>query len=118
MKKPTRFYSKKQEHKVAKDLKGRVAPNSGATAFSKGDVRTDLFLIECKTRTIERESFAIQRPWLDKVKEESFAMNKPYYALAFSFGGNSENYYVIDTKTFKLLNELLESEENYGNQMD
>lgn len=30
---PTRYYSKKQENKVAKSLGGRRQANSGATAF-------------------------------------------------------------------------------------
>ena len=47
--KPTRFFSKNQEKQVAKNLSGKVIPNSGATAFAKGDVALDNFLIECKT---------------------------------------------------------------------
>ena len=38
MNKPTRFYSNKQEKKVAKTLGGKKVANSGATAFHKGDV--------------------------------------------------------------------------------
>ena len=42
----TRYYSKKQENKVAKKLKGKRTANSGATPFQKGDVVTNNFLIE------------------------------------------------------------------------
>lgn len=100
MNRPTRFYSDKQEKKVAKAVSGKQTANSGATAFSKGDVTTADWLIECKTSTTEKQSFSIKREWLDKNAEEAFAMNKRYNALCFDFG-DSERYYVVDEKTFK-----------------
>lgn len=105
--KPTRYYSNKQEKKVAKLLGGKTTPNSGATAFSKGDVVTDLFLIECKTKTDNSASLKIKREWLIKLKEEAFAMHRPYYALAFDFG-DDERHYIIDEKLFKCLLEYVE----------
>ena len=42
-KKPTRYYSDKQEKSVVKSLKGKQTKNSGATAFEKGDVLSDDF---------------------------------------------------------------------------
>ena len=101
--KPTRYYSNKQEKSVAKALGGKKTANSGATRFSKGDVNTDLFLIECKTCISDRQSFSIKKDWINKNKEEAFAMNKPYSAIAFNFGPNSDNYYIIDEKLFKSL---------------
>ena len=99
--KPTRFYSKRQENTVAKQLGGKRTANSGATAFQKGDVTTDDWLIEAKTCVSEKKSFSIKREWLDKNKEEAFAMNKSYNALCFDFGEDTDRYYVIDEKTFK-----------------
>lgn len=107
MTRPTRFYSKQQEDKVAKAIGGKRVANSGATAFSKGDVRTDSFLIECKTCTEPKKSFTLKREWFDKNKEEAFAMHKDYSALVFSFGDN-ENWYVIDEYLFKKLQEYLQ----------
>lgn len=107
---PTRFYSKSQESHVAKAVGGKRTANSGATPFSKGDVRTELFLLECKTCVEEKKSFSIKKEWIDKNKEEAFAMRKPYSALVFNFGPDCENYYVIDEKLFKRLQALLESE--------
>ena len=101
MNRPTRFYSNRQEKKVAKTVGGRQTANSGATTFSKGDVRTDDWLIECKTATTEKSSFSIKRDWLLKNKEEAFAMGKGYNALCFDFGDNGNRYYIIDEKTFK-----------------
>ena len=101
MKRPTRFYSNRQEKAVAKIIKGKQRANSGATEFKKGDVTTEDWLIECKTATTEKASFSIKRDWLDKNKEEAFAMNKSYNALCFDFGDNGNRYYIIDEKTFK-----------------
>lgn len=101
MKRPTRFYSNRQEKAVAKIIKGKQIANSGATEFKKGDVTTEDWLIECKTATTEKASFSIKRDWLDKNKEEAFAMNKSYNALCFDFGDNGNRYYIIDEKTFK-----------------
>ena len=69
MNRPTRWYSNKQEQKVAKTIGGKQTANSGATKWSKGDVRTDDFLIECKTCEKEKKSFSIKKEWLEKNKE-------------------------------------------------
>lgn len=109
----TRKYSKAQESRVAKNLKGKRQSNSGATPFFKGDVVTGQFCIECKTAMKEKQSMSIRRDWIDKIKEEAFAIGKPYWAVAFNFGGlgNQENYYVIDEKLFlRLINYLEETE--------
>lgn len=103
---PTRFYSNRQEKAVAKVLNGKQTPNSGATPFNKGDIITDDFLLECKTCTESRKSFTIKKEWLDKNKEEAFAMNKSYSALVFDFGDN-ERHYIVDEKLFKILQECL-----------
>lgn len=100
-KRPTRWYSNRQEKSVAKAVGGRKTANSGATSFQKGDVVTDNWLIECKTITEERKSFTIKREWLDKNKEEAFSMGKEYNALAFDFGDGGQRYYIIDERTFK-----------------
>lgn len=108
----TRKYSKAQESRVAKKLNGKRQPNSGATAFMKGDVKTDQFCIECKTAMTEKQSMSIKRDWIDKLKEEAFAIGKPYWAVAFNFGGlsNLENFYIIDESLFKQLQTYLEEE--------
>lgn len=108
----TRKYSKAQESRVAKNLKGKRTANSGATPFSKGDVKTEHFCIECKTSMTEKKSMSIKREWIDGIKEEAFAMNKPHWALAFNFGGldNPENFYIIDERLFKQLQTYLEEE--------
>lgn len=110
MNRPTRFYSNVQERKVAKVVGGKQTANSGATAFSKGDISTDDFLLECKTACSEKKSFAIKKEWLEKNEEEKFAMGKDYSALCFDFGDNGKRYYVIDETLFVRLTEFLKGE--------
>lgn len=98
----TRKYSKTQEKRVAKGLGGKVNANSGATGFYKGDVRTDKFLIECKTTTKEVKSVSIKKDWLNKLKEEKFAMGKEQMALGFDFG-DGEDYFIISSQLMEWL---------------
>ena len=105
--KPTRYFSKKQENKVAKELSGQRQINSGATPFIKGDVSTDLFLIECKTKTTPCKSISIHKEWLEKNDKESLLMGKKYSALAFDFG-DGDLHYIIDRYLFEELCDYLE----------
>ena len=109
MPRPTRFYSSRQEKRVAKAVNGKQVANSGAPIFVAGDVRNDLFLIECKTHTELREQFTIKREWISKNEEEAFQMGKRYSALALDFG-DGENYYVINQRLFLELLEHLREE--------
>lgn len=101
--KSTRAKSKDQETNVSKALDMRRQSNSGATAFYKGDVIGNNILIECKTVMKEAKSFSVKKDWLEKNKEEAFQMGKNYSALAFNFGDNKQNYYIIDEKLFRQL---------------
>ena len=112
MNKPTRFYSSRQEKRVAKTIKGKQVANSGATPFQKGDVQTKDWIIECKTCIDAKASFSIQREWLIKLKEEMFGMGKSYSALCFDFGNGGDRYYVIDEKLFCRFMDMLKEEDN------
>jgi hypothetical protein len=104
----TRYYSNKQEKAVAKAIGGKQTANSGATLWSKGDVRTDdnLFLLECKTHTEFKDSFSIKHSWIEKNREEAFQMGKRYSALVVDWG-DGENHYLIDERLFLELLEYL-----------
>lgn len=105
-KKPNRFYSKRQENKVAKITEvdnGKREPNSGATLFRKGDVKTDSLLIECKTLTKPQKSHTIKREWLDKIREEAFSRGKQLSALAFDFGDNGTQFFILQDNDFQNL---------------
>lgn len=111
MSKSTRYYSNKQERKVAKAVGGRKTANSGATPFQKGDVINKNFLIECKTKTTDCKSFTVQEEWLLKNEEEAFAMGKNNSALCFDFGPSAnKRYYIISERLFELLNYYLEED--------
>lgn len=104
----TRYFSNKQEKKVAKTIGGKQTANSGATKFSKGDVYTDEWLLECKTKTKDSNSMTIQREWFEKNNEEAFAMGKSYNAVVIDFG-DGKNHYIIDENLFlKLVKYLKE----------
>lgn len=100
---PTRYYSKKQEDATAKKFGGERVKNSGATMWEKGDVSLDSILLECKTKTKSSESITIQKEWLLKQEKESLFMGKPYSALAFNFGPDEKNYYIISEELFEIL---------------
>ena len=108
---PTRYYSKKQEEAVAKAIGGKRTPNSGATDFGgKSDVDVEnLFNIECKTKTSNSESISIKKEWLLKNKREATFDGNPYSAIAFNFGPDSNNYYIIEEYLFLELIEHLKT---------
>lgn len=109
----TRYYSSNQEKHIAKVINGKCQANSGATLFNKGDIANSNWLIEAKTGMSEKQSFSIKREWLNKIKQESFAMNKEYYALAFNFGIlNEPNYYILDERIFKQILTILDELES------
>ncbi len=111
---PNRVYSDKHEKQVAKELGGYQVSNSGAGKFHKGDVivPSASLLVECKTPTTERKSFAISKNWIKKNKEERFENRLSNSAIAFNFEPDGENYYVIDSILMKFLIVKLEEEEN------
>lgn len=101
----TRYYSSKQEKQVAKAVGGRKTANSGATAFVKGDVLADDWLLECKTVTEPRQSMSVKKDWIDKNREEAFQMGKHHSAVVIQFEPDGENLYIISEKDFKYLME-------------
>lgn len=105
---PTRYYSNKQEKAIAKKLGGKQTANSGATKFEKSDVLLEKFALECKTKMTSSQSISIQKEWLEKQAREALFMGKSYSALAFNFGPNEKNYYIIDEELFEFLIEALD----------
>lgn len=108
-KNPTRYYSKKQETAIAEAIGGSRTLNSGATMFSKGDITTDDWLLEAKTKTTHSDSISIKKNWIEKNHQEALFMGKKYSALVFSFGPDEPNHYVIDEYLFQELIEYLKT---------
>ena len=108
---PTRTYSKKQETAIANATGGQRTQNSGANAWSKGDVLTEQFLLEAKTKTAHSDSIKINKEWFDKNRQEKAFMGKPHSAIVFNFGPGEENHYIIDEYLFLELLEYLKCKE-------
>ena len=103
--------SQKQEQQIAKMVGGRTQANSGGTRFGGGDVHTKNLFIEAKTPLFDKASFSIKKEWLDKAQEQAFEQGKYNYALAFRFGPDEPDFFVIDTRLFRQLVKYLEEEE-------
>ena len=109
----TKYWSSRQEAYIAKRFGGYQSVNSGAGKFAGGDVVLPNVkcLIECKTATTEKSSFAIKKDWLEKIKAEGFAKHQEHYALAFTYGATeSQNYFILDDAQFGRYIEFLEKE--------
>lgn len=113
-KKPTRYYSKKQETSVAEAVGGKRTANSGATMFGgKSDVNVaNLISIECKTKMTPSDSISIKKSWIRKLREEAAFDGHEYTAIAFNFGPDEEMHYIIDEYLFQELVGVLKQQHN------
>lgn len=111
-KESTRYYSERQENSVCEALGGRRQANSGAAKFCAGDVIVDSadMLIECKTCMTDKESFSIKKEWWEKNRLEAFQKRKSNRAIAFNFGPQRENLYIISEELMKVLVNYLEGD--------
>jgi len=105
----TRYFSDLQEEQICKLLNATKTPNSGAGKWRKGDAIQEeaSLLIECKTLETSKNSFSIKKEWIEKNKEESFFQRLNNSCIAFNFGPNENNYFIIDEKLMKFLVEKL-----------
>ena len=65
--------SQKQEKSVAKDFIAKVVVASGALWGAKGDVRSDKFLIECKTT--QKDYYSLTATIWEKIEQEALKDN-------------------------------------------
>ena len=110
----TRAFSDAHEKSVCKALGARQQANSCAGLFNKGDCVQDdaSLLIECKTCMEPKESFSIKKDWIVKNKDEAFALRLDSNCIAFNFGPNQANYYIIDEKLMRfLVDKLIEDQQ-------
>lgn len=108
----TRYYSGRQEKQIAKIIGGKTTANSGAATFAAGDVESNNVLVECKTCKTEKQSFSIKKEWLDKLEEEAFSVNKQYCALAFNYGPDTDNYFILNERAFKQFLDFINTTNN------
>ena len=96
--------SDRHEKKAAKKIRGRQTPASGAMAFNKADVYSDLVRMECKTT--EKRSYSIKKELLLKVAGETEHGKMPVFNVRFEEESGNLNYYIIDEGFFLELLEL------------
>lgn len=120
-----------QEVKVFNQTRDAVqgTPNSGAGSI-KGDLQIDtMAMIECKTTTKKnegrqpgKESFSIQRAWLEKLRNEARG-KKEFHYLVFSFKEHDDEQYVVsDLDVYNSMIATMKSDrqiaKNAQNQID
>jgi hypothetical protein len=75
--------SKLQERKAARDYGGVTTPGSGNKWHSKGDVKSDTELVECKTTT--KASYSLKAADLSKHWKYAIVEDKlPLFEIQFS----------------------------------
>lgn len=81
-----KWFSLRQEERIAKLLEGKRSRSSGAAVHDQGDVRTTTKLIECKhtgTFTKPAKSISVKLSDLEKIADEAWSEGKtPVLALA------------------------------------
>lgn len=85
--------SKDQESKVAKELSGRVTPASGALWGTKGDVRNDIYLVECKTTT--KDFYSLTFTTWDKIYREAIKDGLRIPLMCIDLKNGRERYAVM-----------------------
>jgi hypothetical protein len=106
----TRQLADKHEKAVAKALGGRQTPSSGSTPYSKGDITTDHFIIECKTKMVETNSIIIKQEWIDTLEQERRATGKQYKAISISMDCGKTSHYIIDEKLMQQLIQMIKEQ--------
>ncbi len=77
-KKPTKYYSSKQENRIADYLGWSAVSASGARPFNPGDVKSVEWLAECKTHTDVTDTITISKAvWQKLSNEAKGCMRKP-----------------------------------------
>ena len=61
--------SRRQEQNTAKEVNGCIIPASGSRWHSKGDIRSDKFLIECKTTA--KDCYRLTAKTWEKIAKEA-----------------------------------------------
>ena len=78
----------------------RRQANSGAMWHSKGDIRVEHALMECKERgTVNgrgEKTITIPKEWLRKQEQEAFEESKPFWYLPFGYKNDDAIYLIKD----------------------
>ena len=93
----TRYRSNKQEREVAKIFGGKQVIASGSLWFADSDVRSDKYLIECKTT--EKDYYTLTAKVWEKIQEEAIQdhMRTPLMVIDLK---DTDRYVVFRPKDF------------------
>lgn len=102
--------AKDMERRVARYLKGKRVPSSGAIAGMKGDCKIPLekgfYLVECKLSAQEDKGLAkipLQLTWFDKIIKDSISMDARFGVLVIHFHGKKQDYVFVPSNAMRLL---------------
>ncbi len=101
--------SQKQEKRVAKELNARTVVASGALWGSKGDVKSDSYLVECKTT--EKDFYSLTFKVWDKIRTEAIKDGLRVPLMCIEVQGKSYaiiekgmlDTYLLDSKPHEVL---------------
>ena len=88
-----------QEKSVAKDLDAKTVVASGALWGSKGDVRHDDFLVECKTT--EKPYYSLTMKVWEKIEKEATRDGLRVPLMCVDVNGGKDRYAVFLEKHFR-----------------
>lgn len=91
--------SQLQEKSVAKDLDARTVVASGALWGSKGDVRHDTLLVECKTT--DKAFYSLTLTTWEKIEREAVKDGLRIPVMCVDIKGGKERYAVYLEKHFR-----------------
>ena len=91
--------SQLQEKSVAKDLDARTVIASGALWGSKGDVRHDDFLVECKTT--EKPYYSLTMKVWEKIEKEAIKDGLRIPLMCIDINDGKDRFAVFLEKDFK-----------------
>ena len=91
--------SQKQEKSVAKDLNARTVVASGALWGSKGDVRHDNLLVECKTT--DKSFYSLTMQVWEKIEKEAIRDGLRLPVMCIDLNGGKDRYAVFRDKDFR-----------------
>ena len=91
--------SQLQEKSVAKDLDAKTVIASGALWGSKGDVRHDEFLVECKTT--EKPFYSVTMKVWEKIEKEAIRDGLRIPLMCVDINDGADRFAVFREKDFK-----------------
>ena len=98
----TKFKSNKQEKSVSKELNGRTVVGSGSRWFADSDVKTDKFLVECKTTA--KNYFSVTTELWEKIEREALKDHMRIPLMVIDLNNDSvhesDRYVVFKYDTF------------------